>query len=253
MQLNLFALPNIPEVMPNDDVGELICRALMSTEITLQPNDIIAVAQKIVSKAEDRYVYLDAVTPGAQAQALATETGKDPRLLELIVREMDEVSRKREGVVVVRHRLGFVSANAGIDRSNAPQDDKGERVLLLPLDPDQSAEHIRQTIQKTLGVAVGVIITDSHGRPHRIGTVGIALGVAGIPAVLDKRGVPDRYGYVLQHTTIGIADEVASAADLLMGAAAESTPVIVIRGLQLPNENGRASDIYRPKEYDMYR
>ena len=253
MKLELTAVPDIPEIQPHDDVGQLICDKLIAADITPQPHDIIAIAQKIISKAEDRYFYLDEVMPSEEALALAAETDKDPRLVELIVREMDEVSRKRQGVLVVRHRLGFVSANAGIDRSNVQQDERGERVLLLPVDPDGSAEKIRQTIQQQLGVNVGIIITDSHGRPHRVGTVGVAIGVAGLPAVLDKRGTTDRYGYVLKYTTIGTADEIAAAASLLMGQAAESTPVILLRGLQLPKIEGKASDIYRPKQFDLYR
>ncbi|MGB1250689.1 MAG: coenzyme F420-0:L-glutamate ligase [Candidatus Promineifilaceae bacterium] len=253
MQLSLLALPNIPEVMPGDDVGQLICEALISAEITPTPHDIIAIAQKIISKAENRYAYLDEVEPSEHAQQLATETNKDPRLVQLIVDEMDEVSRKRQGVLVVRHRLGFVSANAGIDRSNVQQNARGERVLLLPVDPDGSAEKIRQTIHARFGVDLGIIITDSHGRPHRSGTIGVAIGVAGMPAILDKRGTEDRYGFVLKHTDIGVADEIAAASGLLMGQAAESTPIILIRGLTLPAANGRASDIYRPKQFDLYR
>ena len=253
LKLELIALPNIPEVVPDDDVGQLICEALISAEITPQLHDIITIAQKIVSKAENRYVYLDDVVPSEQALILAQEVDKDPRLVELIVREMDEVSRKRVGVLVVRHRLGFVSANAGIDRSNVQQDERGERVLLLPVNPDGSAEKIRQKIRQNFGVDIGIIIADTHGRPHRSGNVGVAIGVAGIPAVLDKRGTTDRYGFVLKSTISGVADEIAAAADLLLGQAAESTPVVLIRGLKLPAIEGKASDIYRPKEFDLYR
>ena len=253
VKLELIALPNIPEVVPDDDVGQLICDALISAEIAPQPHDIITIAQKIVSKAENRYVYLNQVVPSEQAQALAQETDKDPRLVELIVREMDEVSRKRAGVLVVRHRLGFVSANAGIDRSNVKQDGHGEKVLLLPIDPDGSAEKIRQKIRQNFSVDVGIIIADTQGRPHRSGNVGVAIGVAGMPAILDKRGTTDRYGFVLKSTISGVADEVAAAADLLLGQAAEGTPVVLVRGLTLPKAEGKASDIYRPKEFDLYR
>ena len=253
MKLELIALPNIPEVVPNDDVGQLICDALISAEITPQPHDILTIAQKIISKAENRYVYLDEVVPSEQAQALAQEVNKDPRLVELIVREMDEVSRKQAGVLVVRHRLGFVSANAGIDRSNVRQDSESEKVLLLPVDPDGSAEKIRQKIRQKFGVDVGIIIADTHGRPHRSGNVGVAIGIAGMPALIDKRGTTDRYGFVLQHTISGVADEIAAAADLLLGQAAEGTPVVLVRGLTLPTIDGKASDIYRPKEFDLYR
>ena len=252
-KLELIALPDVPEVLPGDDVGRVVCDGLVSAEITPAPTDIIVIAQKIISKAEDRYAYLDDVTPSPHALEVAEQVAKDPRLVELILSETDEISRQRPGVLVVRHRLGFVSANAGIDRSNVPQNDDRERVLLLPLDPDASARAIQATIQQAFGVTLGVVITDSHGRPHRMGTMGIAIGVAGMPAVLDKRGEADRYGYILQHTDIGIADEVAAAASLLMGQSAESTPIILLRGLHLPRVDGQASDIYRPKDKDMYR
>ena len=252
-KLSLFALPNVPEVLPGDDVGALMCEWLAASEITLQPHDIIVIAQKIISKAEDRYVYFRDVVPSKRAEQVALEVDKGARLVELILSESDEISRMRKGVLVVRHRLGFVSANAGIDRSNVPQDCERERVLLLPVDPDKSAEKILHALQKTYNLPLGVIITDSHGRPHRKGTTGIAIGVAGIPAVLDKRGSADRYGYILQHTDIGIADEISAAASLLMGQAGESQPIIILRGLELPQTDGKASDIYRPKEKDLYR
>jgi len=210
------------------------------------------VAQKIISKAEGRLIDPAEVEPGDHALELAERVGKDPRLVELILRESDEVSRVRPGVLIVRHRLGFTSANAGIDRSNVGPGD-AERVLLLPLDPDASARRIRATIAGERGVDVGVIITDSHGRPFRLGTVGVAIGVAGLPALWDRRGEPDRYGYRLQHTDVGVADEIAAAAGLLMGQAAEGQPAVLIRGLRLPPGDGRASDLVRPKELDLYR
>ena len=159
----------------------------------------------------------------------------------------------RRGVLIVRHRLGFTSANAGIDRSNVAQSDGDETVLLLPSDPDRSAAQLRDAIQARLGMHVGVVITDSHGRPFRQGTVGVAIGVAGLPAVWDRRGEPDLFGYELQHTDIGVADEIAAAAGLLMGQAAEGTPVVLVRGLKLPVMNGKATDLVRPKEMDLYR
>ena len=161
---------------------------------------------------------------------------------------------KKLGVLVVRHKLGFTSANAGIDRSNIAQGADGEVALLLPVDPDASAEAIRQAIKDKLGINnVGIVITDSHGRPFRLGTVGIAIGVAGIPALWDRRGEEDLYGYELQHTDVGVADEIAAAAGLLMGQGAEGNPAILIRGLQYPAINGKASDLIRPKEMDLYR
>lgn len=230
----------------------MLLDALERGGLALQDGDVLAVAQKIVSKAEGRTVDLDSVEPGERAVELARQTGKDPRLVELILRESDEVSRLRPGIIIVRHRLGFTSANAGIDRSNVgPGGD--ERVLLLPLDPDDSARRIRRLVAAERGVAVGVIITDSHGRPFRLGTVGVAIGVAGLPALWDRRGEPDRYGYRLQHTDVGVADEIAAAAGLLMGQAAEGQPAVLIRGLRLPPADGRASDLIRPIDQDLYR
>jgi coenzyme F420-0:L-glutamate ligase/coenzyme F420-1:gamma-L-glutamate ligase len=171
----------------------------------------------------------------------------------LILQESEEISRMRRGVLIVRHRLGLTSANAGIDRSNVAQAGADETVLLLPLDPDASAARLREAIAVKLGVKIGVVITDSHGRPFRMGTVGVAIGVAGIPALWDRRGEPDLYGYQLQHTDIGVADEIAAAAGLLMGQAAEGLPVVLVRGLNLPVAEGKATDLVRPKEMDLYR
>lgn len=248
--LSLTALPNIPDVRRGDDVGRLLLEALGRAGLVLQDGDVVAVAQKIVSKAEGRLVRLADVEPGERAVELAAQVGKDPRLMELILSESEEISRLRPGVIVVRHRLGFTSANAGIDRSNIGEGE--ERVLLLPLDPDASAWRIRETLAEG-GASVGVVITDSHGRPFRLGTVGVAIGVAGLPALWDRRGEPDRYGYRLAHTDVGVADEIAAAAGLLMGQAAEGQPAVLVRGLHLPPTDGRATDLVRPKELDLYR
>jgi coenzyme F420-0:L-glutamate ligase/coenzyme F420-1:gamma-L-glutamate ligase len=211
------------------------------------------VAQKIVSKAEGRLVRLADVRPSERANELAQQTGKDARLVELILQESEEVSRVRPGLIIVRHRLGFTSANAGVDRSNVPQEGEEETVLLLPRDPDGAAAGLRQGIQERWGVAVGVIVADSHGRPFRLGTVGVAIGVAGLPALWDRRGEADLYGYRLQHTDVGLAGEIAAAASMVMGQAAEGTPVVLVRGLALPAGEGKASDLIRPKEFDLYR
>lgn len=219
----------------------------------LADGDVLAIAQKIVSKAEGRLVRLAEVRPSDRAIEVAAKTDKDPRVVELILQESDEISRLRQGVLIVRHRLGFTSANAGIDRSNVAQSDDEETVLLLPIDPDRSAGQLREVIHTTVGVQIGVVITDSHGRPFRMGTVGVAIGVAGIPALWDRRGEPDLYGYQLQHTDIGVADEIAAAVGLLMGQAAEGMPVVLVRGLNLPVFEGKATDLVRPKEMDLYR
>ncbi|MCB8975908.1 MAG: coenzyme F420-0:L-glutamate ligase [Ardenticatenaceae bacterium] len=251
--LTLTAVPHIPHVQPGDDLTGLILHAMAQADMTLADGDVLAIAQKIVSKAEGRLVRLADVQPSARAVEVAAQTDKDPRVVELILQESDEISRMRRGVLIVRHRLGFTSANAGIDRSNVAQSSDEETVLLLPRDPDGSAEKLREEIAARLGAQVGVVITDSHGRPFRMGTVGVAIGVAGIPALWDRRGEPDLYGYELQHTDVGVADEIAAAAGLLMGQAAEGTPVVVISGLQLPFAAGKATDLVRPKEFDLYR
>ena len=230
----------------------MLLDALDRAGLALQAGDVLAVAQKIVSKAEGRLVDLRDVESGEVATQLAEQVGKDPRLMELILRESEEVSRLRPGVIIVRHRLGFTSANAGIDRSNVGPEGE-ERVLLLPLDPDASARRIRETIATARGMEVGIVITDSHGRPFRLGTVGVAIGVAGLPALWDRRGETDLYGYHLQHTDVGVADEIAAAAGLLMGQAAEGLPAVLLRGLHLPTADGWATDLVRPKELDLYR
>ena len=251
-QLTLTAVPHIPHVQPGDNLAELILHALATAKIELAGGDVLAIAQKIVSKAEGRLVRLADVQASNRALEVASQTDKDPRVVELILQESDEISRMRQGVLIVRHRLGFTSANAGIDRSNVAQIGADETVLLLPLDPDASAAQLREEIKAKLGVQVGVVITDSHGRPFRMGTVGVAIGVAGIPALWDRRGEPDLYGYQLQHTDIGVADEIAAAAGLLMGQAAEGMPVVLVRGLNLPITEGKATDLVRPKEMDFF-
>lgn len=252
--LTLSAVPGIPEVTAGDDVAAAILAALAAAGFDLVDDDVVCIAQKIISKAEGRMVRLNDVVPGPEAQEVAAQAAKDPRLVELMLRESDEVSRLRPGVIITRHRLGFTSANAGIDRSNVIQDDPdAATVLLLPVDPDASARAIREAILAQTGRTVGVIITDSHGRPFRLGTVGVALGVAGIPALWDRRGEPDRTGFRLQHTDVAVADEIAAAAGLLMGAAAEGLPVVVVRGLHLLEADGRATDLVRPRELDLYR
>lgn len=235
-------------------MARLLLEALARADLALRDGDVLAIAQKIISKAEGRQVRLADVEPGAEAVELAAQADKDPRLVELILRESTAVSRVRRGVIIVRHRLGFTSANAGIDRSNVALDNPAdEAVLLLPLDPDASAQRIREAIHTRTGRLVGIIITDSHGRPFRLGTVGVAIGVAGIPALRDRRGEADLYGYRLQHTDVGLADEIAAAAGLLMGQAAEGLPVVLVRGLRLPPGDGRATDLVRPPDQDLYQ
>ncbi|MFL7837655.1 MAG: coenzyme F420-0:L-glutamate ligase [Candidatus Promineifilaceae bacterium] len=251
-QLTLFALPGIPSVQPGDNIATQLLAALDQARITLEDGDILVIAQKIISKAEGRMVFLADVVPGKEALEVAELTGKDPRLVELILGESESISRMAPGVLIVRHRLGFTSANAGIDRSNIAQEDGGEQVLLLPIDPDQSAAEIGRALWGHTNARVGIVISDSHGRPFRLGTTGVAIGVWGIPALWDRRGEDDLYGYQLQHTDVGVGDELAAAAGLLMGQGSEGQPVVLIRGLELPGLEGTARDLVRPAEKDLY-
>ena len=240
-KLSLLALPGLPSVQPGDDIADLLVAVLDDAGIVLQDGDVLVIAQKIVSKAEGRRVRLEDVIPGPRALDVAEATGKDPRLVELILAESEGISRMAPGVLIVRHRLGFTSANAGIDRSNVAQGEDGEWVLLLPLDPDKSAADISNRLGEHANAHVGVVISDSHGRPFRLGTTGVAIGVAGIPALWDRRGESDLYGYHLQHTDVGIGDEIAAAASLLMGQGAEGLPAVLIRGLELPDRRREGS------------
>jgi coenzyme F420-0:L-glutamate ligase/coenzyme F420-1:gamma-L-glutamate ligase len=243
----------MPLIQAGDAIADLILAALRHEHEEVRTGDVLVVAQKIVSKAEGRVVSLETVQPSERAAELARETEKDPRLVELILQESREVLRARPGVLIVEDRRGFVCANAGIDRSNVEQDAEGERVALLPVDPDRSASGIRERLRELTGAEVGLIVNDSHGRAWREGTMGVAIGVAGMPAVWDRRGERDLTGYRLQATVIGIADEAASAASLLMGPADEAIPAVLIRGLGLPAPAGTAVDLQRPRERDMFR
>lgn len=246
-----MTLPGIPLVQPGDDLVQLILEALARVDITLQDGDALVVTSKIVSKAEGRYVELSSVVPGDEAIQVAQRTRKDPRIVELALRESTAISRSASGVLITRNRLGFVSANSGIDQSNIENGD--EWVLLLPHDPDASAQTIRDGLQQATSARVGIVISDSHGRPFRMGNVGVAIGVAGLPALLDLRGRNDLFGRELRISVQGYADEVASAANLLTGEADEGRPVILLRGLNFPPQAGRASELNRPPELDLYR
>lgn len=250
--LGLTAVPHIPHIQKGQNIAKIILAACRDANIVLEDGDILAVAQKIISKAEGRLFLLNDIVPGERALEVAAEVEKDPRLVELILQESSDISRLRKGVLIVTHRLGFTSANAGIDRSNVDQT-RGDVALLLPEDPDYSAAQLRDEILERTGVRVGVVITDSHGRPFRLGVVNIAIGVAGLPALWDRRGDTDLYGYTLKVTQVGVADEIAAAAGLLMGQADEGTPVVLLRGLRFDQPSGTARDLVRPKEMDLYR
>jgi coenzyme F420-0:L-glutamate ligase/coenzyme F420-1:gamma-L-glutamate ligase len=253
--LLLTSLPDIPLIHTGDDLVDIIWRGLLTAEIVLENGDIIAIAQKIVSKAEGRWVNLVSVHPSERAICLAKKIEKDPRLIELILQESKEVLRTRLGTIIVEHRLGFVCANAGIDHSNVAGEAKpGEEwVLLLPENPDRSAQLVRQKLERLSGVRLGVVIIDSHGRAWRQGVVGVAIGIAGMPGLVDMRGISDLFGYDMRITTIGAADELAAAASLIMGQAAEATPIVHIRGFPYMLRDGNLSELIRPKEQDLFR
>ena len=253
-RINIFALDGVPLVKPGDDLVEIIKDALIFSNERLQDDDVVVIAQKIISKAEGRMVSLNSVKPSPQAEALATKLEKDPRQIELVLQESKEIIRSKPGVVIVEQNLGIVMANAGIDRSNVVgQDDDDEYVLLLPKDPDASCDLIRHEIHKRLGIKGGIIVNDSVGRAWRIGTTGHAIGVAGLPAVIDLRGELDMFGKELLVSEQAVADELASAASLLQGQASEGVPVVVIRGFKSDADKQKATALIRSREMDMFR
>lgn len=255
MELRAVAFENFPEVEPNCNLPELIFDFAEVNKWNWQDGDILVIAQKIVSKSENRYVYLEDVQPGSQAEKYSQITGKDPRLIELILGESTKVLRTRNGLIIVQHNLGFICANAGIDHSNV-QGQSGNMedwVLLLPKNPDKSALIIREEIQSRTGKKIGVIIIDSHGRPWRRGVVGLSIGSSGVPAVVDRRGTKDRYGYQLKATEIGTLDELAATGSIIMGQADEGRPVVVIRGFPYSLQESNFSEILRNESEDLFR
>ncbi|HZK91053.1 MAG TPA: coenzyme F420-0:L-glutamate ligase [Stellaceae bacterium] len=252
-RVTIIALPGIPMVQPGDNLHALAVSALVDADLALEAGDVLVVAQKIVSKAEDRFVDVATVTPSARARKLAAETGKDPRFVEIVLSESKRIVRRRENLIIAEHRLGFVMANAGIDHSNVAPGGEHERVLLLPIDPDASARALRDDLVASYGVPIAVLISDSFGRPWRRGTVGIALGAAGLPAIIDWRGHPDLFGRPLEVTETGFADEIAAAASLVMGQADEAMPMVLVRGLAWTAPDADAAALVRPPEHDLFR
>ena len=244
-------LNDMPMALPGDNLAELLLAHFQETPP--KDNDIIVIAQKIVSKAENRYVNLADIRPSNEALQLAAETNKDPRLVELILSQSKRVVRRRRDVLIVEHELGFVHANAGIDHSNIPQNDNGEMVLLLPEDANASAREIHAEIKNRLGIHLAVIINDSLGRAWRNGVTGIAIGAAGLPCLLDLCGEKDLYGNTLRATEVGIADEIAAAASLVMGQAAQGIPAVLVRGLEFNDRTGDASALIRAPDKDLFR
>jgi len=252
-ELRLTALPDFPRILPGDDLAGLVVSSLARTSLELQRGDVLVFAQKIVSKAEGRCIDLRSVDPGPKALEVAQTVQKDPRLVELVLRESRRIVRMARDVLIVEHRLGLIMANAGIDQSNVAEPGSGEFALLLPEAPDVSASRLRERLAELTGCAPGVVISDSFGRPWRMGTVGVAIGCAGIAAAADLRGQADLFGRSLKVTVVGHADEVASAASIVMGQANESRPVVLVRGLPDRGPHQPAAALIRPAGQDLFR
>ena len=252
-RLEMYALPDFPMVEPGDDLVAQIAQSVAMAGLCLQDGDVIVVAQKIVSKAENCYVYLRQVKVTPEARALAESADKDPRLVQVILDESAEVIKHRPGAIIVEHRLGYVHANAGIDQSNISSDNQDPRVLLLPRDPDASATRLRAGLRRETGAEVAFIINDSAGRAWRNGTLGFAIGTAGFEPVVDLIGKKDLFGRALEATTVAVADELAAGASFLMGQAAEAAPVVLIRGAGLPVAETGSRGLLRAREQDLFR
>ncbi|MHA2112765.1 MAG: coenzyme F420-0:L-glutamate ligase [Candidatus Hodarchaeales archaeon] len=247
MNISIFPLKNFPLINPGDPLSEIIVRELKN--IDLKNQDIVVIAHTIVSKAENQVYNLDEIDPSPLAIHIGTIQKKDPRKIEVILRESKEIVRMNNRVLITATHHGFVCANSGIDKSNTP----GDTVISLPIDPDLSARKIRKAIKKNLGIDVAVIITDTFGRPLRVGTVNFAIGVAGINPLDDIRGKVDLFGYEMKSTIIAKADEVAAAAGIAMGQADEGTPVIIVRGVKYSTDEASAKDLIRNQETDVFR
>ncbi|ATE65325.1 coenzyme F420-0:L-glutamate ligase [Rhizorhabdus dicambivorans] len=249
--LTLLALSGVPMIEQGSDLASVILDAVVGSGQMLADGDVVVLAQKIVSKAEGRLIDLATVAASAQAADIAKKVDKDPRLVELILSEAKEVMRVRPGVLIVRHRLGLVLANAGIDQSNIEHDGR-TMALMLPIDPDASAQAIRAALKERTGADVAVLIIDSLGRAWRTGTTGTAIGVAGMPGLLDLRGREDLHGRRLETSELGLADEVAAAASLVMGQADEGRPIVLVRGIGYARRDGSAAELIRPRHMDLF-
>jgi coenzyme F420-0:L-glutamate ligase/coenzyme F420-1:gamma-L-glutamate ligase len=248
--VQIIGVKGIPVVKAGDNVAELICRAAELQGTPIQDGDIIVVTHVVVSKAEGRVVNLDEVTPSAFARNIAELYGKDPALVEVVLREAKSIRRMANGKIITETRHGFVCANSGVDKSNVPGE---RRVALLPENPDASAERIRLEIKRLTGCNVAVIISDTHGRPFREGEVNVAIGVSGMKPIRDRRGEKDLFGYVLRVKRTAVADELASAAELVIGQADEGIPAAIIRGYKfIRSEDARATELVRPREDDLF-
>ena len=256
-RLEVLPVDGIPRAAAGDDLAELVGQGLSASGLRLAPRDVLVVASKLVSRCEGRFVDLATVEVGPHARGLARAVGKEPELVELILQEARQLSRQAPGIVITRHRLGHVSANSGVDRSNARPPGvsalTGPWALLLPEDPDASARALRAALEHTDAAPLGVVITDTSGRPHRLGTVGVAIGLAGLPALVDHRGRTDLDGRPLMHSTTALADQVAALADLCMGQAAEGRAAVVVRGLSWEPEHSISAQLHRAESEDLYR
>lgn len=255
MPLTFTPLDAFPLVKPGDSLADLIFKSLNDSNIVLQENDILVIAQKIVSKAEGRLRNLTEVVPSETALDLARVTGKDPRFVELVLQESSSVLRTRENTIIVEHKNGFICANAGIDHSNVHGDwgEDHDWVLLLPEDADKSADRLRHALEDKTGLRLGILIIDSHGRAWRNGTVGITIGLSGLPGLVDLRGTKDLFGFHLRITQVAAADELAAGASLMMGQASEGTPAVHVRGFPYPLRESSLTELIRPKDLDLFR
>lgn len=245
----------IPEIHPGDPLDEIILEASSRQGVVPEDGDIYILAQKVVSKAENRFFNYAKLEVSEQAAEIAKQCGKDPQFVELVLSEAKSVVRVAPGLLIVEHKSGFISANAGIDHSNVKKQtgEQGKWALLLPKNADESAEGYRSALQTKTGKNLGVLIIDSHGRPWRYGTVGITIGIAGVPALVDMRGKTDLYGRILEATVIAAADEVAAGASLVMGQTDEAIPIVHVRGFPYPLGEGKLRDMIRSKENDLFR
>lgn len=250
MSIQIIGIRGIPIVKPGDNVAHFICDAASRQGTPIEDGDIIVVAHKIVSKAEERIVWMKGIVPSARAKALAKKLGKIPWIVEVILRESRSIVRAGKRHLITETKLGWVCANSGVDMSNVA---KGEAVALHPADPDRSARRLKMGIKKILGKNVAVIISDTFGRPLREGQVNVAIGLAGINSLYDRRGEKDLFGYTFRVTQIAVVDELASAAELVSGQAAEGIPAAIIRGYRFPiSENARATRLIRPRGRDLF-
>lgn len=254
-QLTFTALAAIPKVRSGDDLAKFIIDSCKKQGIKIEDNDIFVITQKVVSKCEGRYRSLAAVMPGVKARVIAKLSRKDARFVQLVLNESKSILRVRKNTIIVEHKSGFICANAGIDHSNVDGNSKpdSDQYLLLPDDPDHSAAEIRKKLENECQRKIGVLIIDSHGRAWRNGTIGMAIGISGLPGLVDLRGKEDLYGFKLKITTVGAADELAAGASLLMGQSKEGIPVVIARGFPYPLREGTIKELIRDKNEDFFR